>query len=178
MIRHGFRAAAAAAQRLRWRRGWLHWGWRKIPKVRFAFRRLCGIDGFRPTTFRYPSAGVAPISGIFDQVGPHARTVTDLALFDAVVTGDFSAIRPMPLKGLKLGVGREYWFANLDDEVKPITNGALRKLQDAGVERVEAEVDDLANLIDQTTLPILFYDILRTFPKYLEHSGASEVSWS
>jgi mandelamide amidase len=69
---------------------------------------LCGIAGFRPTMSRYPSAGVAPISALFDQVGPHARAVGDLALFDAVATGNFSPIRPVALKGVKLGVARGY----------------------------------------------------------------------
>src|SRR5205085_10496576 len=49
---------------------------------------LCGICGFRPTTGRYPTAGTAPITPLFDQIGPHARDVADLALFDRVMTGD------------------------------------------------------------------------------------------
>ncbi len=134
---------------------------------------LCGIVGFRPTTLRYPSAGVVPISPLFDQVGPLARTVGDLALFDAVVTGNFNAIRPAPLQGVKLGIARGYFFADLDAEVERITNAALRKLQDAGVELVEAEVADLADLIQKTTQSIANHDLVRTLPKYLEDSGAN-----
>ena len=132
---------------------------------------LCGLAGFRPTTSRYPSAGVAPISALFDQVGPHARAVGDLALFDAVATGDFGPIRPTALKGVKLGVARGYWFAGLDAEVERITNSSLRKLQDAGVELVAAEVTDLANMIQQTTWPACAHDFLRALPKYLQDSG-------
>jgi len=131
---------------------------------------LCGIAGFRPTTSRYPSAGVVPISALFDQVGPHARAVGDLALFDAVATGNFAPIRPTALKGVKLGLARGYWFSGLDAEVERITNAALRKLQDHGVELVEAKVADLANLIQQTTLPAIAYDFLRALPKYLQDS--------
>jgi len=134
---------------------------------------LCGIAGFRPTTSRYSSTGVAPISALFDQVGPHARAVGDLALFDAVVTGDFNTIQPAVLKGVKLGVSRGYWFADLDSEVERITNAAIRKLQDAGVELVEAEIPDLANLIQRTTLPVQAHDIFRTLPRYLKDTGAS-----
>ena len=50
---------------------------------------MCGIAGFRPTTGRYVTTGAVPISPLFDQVGPHARRVGDLALFDSVVTGDW-----------------------------------------------------------------------------------------
>jgi Asp-tRNA(Asn)/Glu-tRNA(Gln) amidotransferase A subunit family amidase len=135
---------------------------------------LCGIAGFRPTTSRYPSSGVAPISPLFDQVGPHARFVRDIALFDSVVTGDFNPIHLTPLKGLKLGVVRGYWFAGLDPEVERIAGEALRKLQDAGVELVEAaEVPDLAALIRLTASPVQLHDVFRTFPKYLADSGSA-----
>jgi indoleacetamide hydrolase len=99
--------------------------------------------------------------------------VGDLALFDAVITGNLNAIRPAPLRGVKLGVARGYFFADLDAEVECITNAALRKLQDVGVELVEAEVADLADLIQKTTLPIANHDLVRTLPKYLENSGAN-----
>jgi indoleacetamide hydrolase len=129
---------------------------------------MCGIAGFRPTTTRYPSTGVIPISALFDQVGPHARSVADLALFDSVVTADWSPIRPAALKGLKLGVARGYWFRDLDPEVERIAGQALRKLQDAGVELVESEVPDLAHLIELTTEPIQNHDVRYALKKYLE----------
>jgi indoleacetamide hydrolase len=133
---------------------------------------MCGVAGFRPTTTRYPSTGVVPISALFDQVGPHARSVVDLALFDSVVTGDWSPLRPMELKGVKLGIARRYWFSGLDTEVERIASEALRKLQDAGVELVEAEVPELARLIDLTTVPIQNHDVLYTLKKYLEDNQA------
>jgi len=129
---------------------------------------MCGIAGFRPTTTRYPSTGVVPMTTLFDQVGPHARSVGDLALFDSVATGDWSPFSPTALKGVKLGVAREYWFSGLDAEVERIANEALRKLQDAGAELVEAEVPELDRLIQLTTNPILFHDWPLTLRKYLE----------
>jgi mandelamide amidase len=128
---------------------------------------LCGIAGFRPTTGRYPSAGTAPISALFDQVGPHARTVADLALFDSVVTGNFEALPAKPLKGVKLGVVRDYWFAGLDPEVERITSGALEKLEDAGVVLVESTMADLAWLIQRITGIVQIHDLLQELPKYL-----------
>jgi len=133
---------------------------------------MCGIAGFRPTTARYPSTGVVPISALFDQVGPHARSVGDLVLFDSVVTGDWSPVRPTQLKGAKIGVARGYWFSGLDAEVERIANEALRKLQDAGVELVEAEVPELPRLIELTTVPIQSHDVLYTLKKYLKDFGA------
>jgi mandelamide amidase len=128
---------------------------------------LCGLAGFRPTTGRYPSAGTAPISALFDQVGPHARTVADLALFDSVVTGNFEAFTAKPLKGVKLGVVRDYWFAGLDPEVERITSGALEKLEDAGVVLVESTMADLAWLIQRITGIVQIHDLLQELPKYL-----------
>jgi len=133
---------------------------------------MCGIAGLRPTTGRYPTMGTAPISTLFDQVGPHARAVADLALFDTVVTGDASPLVVPSLKGLKLGVGRGYWFADLDPEVERITSEALRKLQDAGVELVEAEVPDVAHLVSLITNQVQNHDTRYTLPKYLEEYGS------
>ncbi len=133
---------------------------------------MCGIAGFRPTTTRYPSTGVAPITPLFDQVGPHARSVADLALFDSVVTGDWTPLRPTPLKGVKLGVARGYWFLGLDPEVDRVAGEALRKLQDAGVQLVEADVPDLAHLIELTTEPIQNHDVRYALKKYLDDSHA------
>lgn len=129
---------------------------------------LCGIAGFRPTTTRYVSMGVVPITPLFDQVGPHARTVHDLALFDSVATGDWSPLSAINLKGTKLGVSRNYWFSGLDSELERVTHEALQKLQDASVELVEAEVPELAQLIERTTVPIQLYDAPYALKNYLE----------
>jgi mandelamide amidase len=133
---------------------------------------MCGIAGFRPTTERYVSTGVVPISPLFDQVGPHARTVGDLALFDSVVTGDWSPLSVTELKGTKLGVGRNYWFSDLDGEVERLTNEALKKLEAAGAEIVEADVPELARLVELTTNPVQNHDVRFALAKYLEEYGA------
>ncbi len=93
---------------------------------------LCGIVGFRPTTRRYSTAGAVPISPLFDQVGPHARTVGDIALFDSVATGDWSPLQRQTLAGLRLGVGRSYWYTDLHPDVERVSNEVLRRLRAAG----------------------------------------------
>jgi indoleacetamide hydrolase len=133
---------------------------------------MCGITGFRPTTTRYVSTGVVPITPLFDQVGPHARTVGDLALFDSVATGDWSSLPATELKGTKLGLARSYWFSDLDSEVDRVADEALRKLQNAGAELVEAEIPDLGRLVDLTTNPIQNHDARYALKEYLEKYGA------
>ena len=133
---------------------------------------LCGIVGFRPTTYRYPNGGTAPISSLFDQVGPHARNVGDIILFDQVITDSYDEVSPVSLKGLRLGVDRDYWFAGLDPEVARITDRAMQTLEGAGVEFVEAKVPDLRRLIQRITEAVQMHDVLQELPSYLVESGA------
>ena len=133
---------------------------------------LCGIAGFRPTTGRYPSTGTAPISALFDQVGPHARVVADLALFDAVASGDHRPLAATPLAGVRLAVARGYYFDRLDPEVERIASAALRALAAAGVELVEAEVPDLAALVKLITAQVQNHDVRPQLTRYLEACGA------
>ncbi len=121
---------------------------------------LCGVAGFRPTIGRYPNDGCAPISGLFDQIGPIARRVADLALFDAVMTGDDAPIATITLQGLRLGVAREYFFHGLDPATAAVIDGVLLKLTEAGVVIVEAEIPGLGLLIDAITLPVQVHDVV------------------
>jgi len=133
---------------------------------------LCGIYGFRPTTGRYPTTGVVPISPLFDQIGPHARAVEDLVLFDRVASGDEGPLPSVPLAGVRIGIGREYFFDKLDPEVSRITEEALRKLRDAGVVLVEAEVSNLARFDERITDVVQNHDVVPMLTRYLEEYGA------
>ena len=137
---------------------------------------LCGIAGFRPTTGRYPTHGCVPISPLFDQVGPHARSVADLLLFDSAVTGG-TAARPPPvsLKKVRLGVVRPFWFTGLDSEVERVTTAALDRLRRAGVELVEGELPQLPHFIELVTDPVQNHDVKPSLTRYLAefHTGVS-----
>ena len=128
---------------------------------------MCGIAGFRPTTGRYPSTGVIPITALFDQVGPHARTVGDLVLFDTVVARDPTPTAPVSLRGIKLAVIREYYFEGVDPEVAQLVDQALAKLKNAGVVVVEARMPDLAKLIGLITGPVQIHDAYYAVKQYL-----------
>lgn len=132
----------------------------------------CGLAGFRPTTGRYPTSGCIPITPLFDQVGPLARSVADLALFDSVVADDWTPLAHVSLRGLRVGVVRDYWFRDLDPEVARVVQLALARLEDAGVVLVEANLPDLARLIELTTLPVQDHDVPLELAKYLHTYGA------
>jgi Asp-tRNA(Asn)/Glu-tRNA(Gln) amidotransferase A subunit family amidase len=134
---------------------------------------LCGIAGFRPTTGRYPNDGCAPISSLFDQIGPQARHVADLALFDAVMTGDDSPLVVPALDGLRLGIAREFYFAGLDPAVATVVEDVLLRLADAGVTIIEVDLPGLDVLVDAITLPVQVHDVVPSLTAWLKSSGAS-----
>lgn len=136
---------------------------------------LCGVYGYRPTQNRYPNQGVMPITPIFDQVGPHARSVADLILFDEVITGASfpTASDPMAvLKGARLGVARAFYFDMLHPDVERISNESIQKLAEAGAEIVEVNVPNVRDLVAEITDAVQVYDVLPSFSRYLEEFGA------
>jgi mandelamide amidase len=127
---------------------------------------VTGGAGFRPTIGRYDNAAVTPISSTRDTVGPMARTVSDVALLDSVITGG-----KMPsaasLKGLKLGVYRAYFFNNLDADTLAVSNAVLEKLKKAGATIVEVDMPDLQKLNSNTSFPVALYEAYDDMVKYL-----------
>ena len=132
---------------------------------------LCGIVGFRPTTGRYPTDGTAPITALFDQIGPQARCVADIVLFDAVMTGGEAVVAPASLAGLRIGVDRGFYFAGLDGAVAAAVEAAMARLADAGVVFVEAGVPGLAGVVG-TAMAIQVHDVVGAVTRYLAESGA------
>lgn len=132
---------------------------------------LCGITGFRPTTGRYPTDGTAPITPLFDQIGPHACNVADLALFDAVVSGETELIEPATLAGLRIGIDRDFFFAGIDAEVSALTERALARLAASGAVIVEAPVPGLDGVVP-VAMTIQVHDVVPALERYLSDSGA------
>lgn len=133
---------------------------------------FCGIAGFRPTTGRYSTRGCIPITPLFDQIGPQARSVTDLALFDSVAADDWNVLAPPPLRGVRLGIVRDYFFTDLDPEVERVTELALTRLRAAGAVLVEQPLSDLAQLVGLTALPIQNHDVRLALARYLKDYAA------
>jgi indoleacetamide hydrolase len=134
---------------------------------------MCGIAGFRPTTGRYSTRGCVPISPLFDQVGPHARSVADLALFDSVAADDWRALTATPLKGMRFGIVTDYWFTSLDEQVEHLTEQALQRLRQAGAEVIETELPGLGHLIELTTDAVQNHDVRLSLARYLREYGAN-----
>lgn len=134
---------------------------------------FCGVHGFRPSTGRYSTKACVPISPLFDQAGPHARSVRDLMLFDKVAATAPSPLpAPVSLHGARLGIVRDYFYAGLDPEVERITSSALERLKSAGAVMVEAPMADLARLIGLITDQVQNHDVRIALPKYLSDYAA------
>jgi len=135
----------------------------------------CGLVGFRPTTGRYSTAGAAPISALFDQVGPVARAMSDVVLFDSVIAPDPSRLKVPDLRSVRLAVCRDFFFTGLDAEVARLTDAALARLTSAGVTIVEVELPGLTELIAQVTDQVQEHDIRSGLTEYLAryHTGVT-----
>jgi len=129
---------------------------------------MCGIYGFRPTTNRYPNTGVVPITPLFDQVGPHARSMADIALFDNVISGEPLVSKPSSLQDVRLGIPRQFFFDSLDTEVERISNESMEKLAAAGAVLVDADVPRLGELIALTTAQVQLYHVMPMLRQYLQ----------
>lgn len=129
---------------------------------------LTGICGFRPTTGRYPAEGVTPLSSTRDTIGPMARRVTDLAILDAVLSGDGSPVTPRRPGSIRLGVPGGPFAGPLEEEVADLWGTAQRRLAEAGVELVPVEVHEIFGREQEFGLPIVFYETRVELSAYLE----------
>lgn len=120
---------------------------------------LCGITGLKPTYGRVSRRGVIPLSWALDHVGPMARTASDAALILKTIAGhdpgdETSSEEPVPdypkmpkdprLRGLRIGVPREYFFDDADAEVLVAVRGAISALGEIGAQVSEASLPHIA----------------------------------
>ncbi|PLX72323.1 MAG: Asp-tRNA(Asn)/Glu-tRNA(Gln) amidotransferase GatCAB subunit A [Desulfuromonas sp.] len=114
----------------------------------------CGVVGLKPTYGRVSRYGVIAYASSLDQVGPVARNVTDCATMLGAIAGhdplDSTSIdRPVPdytagldgdLKGVRIGLPKEYFIDGLDADVKEATEKAITTYKELGGEIVEVSL--------------------------------------
>jgi len=96
-----------------------------------------------------------------------AQTVADVALLDSAIAGG-AVVTPASLKGVRLGVYRPYFFAQLDADTRAVTEAALAKLRDAGVTIVDVNMPHLRTLNDAASFPVALYEAYDDLASYLE----------
>ena len=132
---------------------------------------LNGIVGFRPSMGRYPQDGLVPISTTRDTAGPMARKVEDIIALDAVMAGMDARMAAADLDGLRIGIARNPFYADLDPEVASAMEQVLDRLRAAGAVLVEADMPTLNELNEKVGFPIALYEVRRELPKFLAQSG-------
>ncbi len=105
---------------------------------------LCNIVGLKPTWGRVSRSGVVAYASSLDQVGPMARTVEDCALLLQAIAGRdvddaTSSTEAVPrfavdggVKGLRVGLPREYFVDGMDPEVERAIRDTAKSLEAAG----------------------------------------------
>jgi aspartyl-tRNA(Asn)/glutamyl-tRNA(Gln) amidotransferase subunit A len=109
---------------------------------------FCSVVGLKPTYGRVSRYGLVAFASSLDQIGPLTKDVTDCALVLNAIAGfdnrdSTSVPQPVPdytkalskdLKGLKLGVPKEYFVKGMQAEVEKALEEAVKKLEELGAE--------------------------------------------
>jgi len=115
---------------------------------------LCGVTGLKPTYGRVSRYGLVAFASSLDQIGPFARTARDCAfLLEAIAGADINdstaAREPVPhyaamldgnIKGLRIGVPREYFVEGMEPGVEQAVREAIAVLRDLGAEIVDVSL--------------------------------------
>jgi aspartyl-tRNA(Asn)/glutamyl-tRNA(Gln) amidotransferase subunit A len=114
----------------------------------------CGIVGLKPTYGRVSRFGLIAFASSLDQIGPFTKTVADAALLTKVISGrdpmdstsldvpvaDPTALLGRDLKGVKLGMPKEYFISGIDPQVDAAVRAAIKHYESLGAEIVEVSL--------------------------------------
>ncbi len=115
---------------------------------------FCGVVGVMGTYGRVSRYGLIAFASSLDHIGPFARTVRDAAAVLQVMAGrdsndstsadvpvpDYAAELEKPVKGMKVGVPKEYFGAGLDAEVRAQVEKGIERLRELGCELREVSL--------------------------------------
>lgn len=115
---------------------------------------LCGVVGMKPTYGRVSRYGLVAFASSLDQIGPITKNVTDCALLLNIISGrdpldstsapvdvpDFTAAIGKDIKGLRIGVPKEYFIDGMDTEVEEAVRAAIRQFESLGAVPVEVSL--------------------------------------
>jgi aspartyl-tRNA(Asn)/glutamyl-tRNA(Gln) amidotransferase subunit A len=115
---------------------------------------LCGCVGLKPTYGRVSRFGLVAFASSLDQIGPFTKTVRDSALLLNAISGrdphdstsldepvpDYTAKLGESLKGVKLGMPREYFIDGIEPQVDAAVRAAIKHYESLGAEIVEVSL--------------------------------------
>lgn len=112
---------------------------------------FCGVVGMKPTYGRVSRYGLVAYASSLDQIGPITKDVTDCANILNIIAGrdemdstsidkevpDYTKSLVQDVKGLKIGLPKEYFVKGMDPEVESAVKAAVKQLEALGAEVVE-----------------------------------------
>ncbi len=112
---------------------------------------FCGVVGLKPTYGRVSRFGLVAFASSLDQIGPIAKDVEDAAILLQAIAGydsrdstsvdkpvpDYSAALLKPMRGLRLGIPKEYFVEGMDPDVAAAVQQAIRTCEGLGAQIVE-----------------------------------------
>lgn len=112
---------------------------------------FCGVVGMKPTYGRVSRYGLVAYASSLDQIGPITKDVTDCANILNIIAGrdemdstsidsvvpDYTKSLVQDVKGLKIGLPKEYFVKGMDPEVEGAVKAAVKQLESLGAEVVE-----------------------------------------
>jgi aspartyl-tRNA(Asn)/glutamyl-tRNA(Gln) amidotransferase subunit A len=112
---------------------------------------FCGVVGLKPTYGRVSRYGLIAFASSLDQIGPFSRTVEDSAIMLNAIAGhdpfdstsvpgdvpDFRAGFRRDLKGVRVGIAREYSVSGMEPGVTDAVSASIKQLEDLGADLVE-----------------------------------------
>lgn len=115
---------------------------------------LCGVTGLKPSYGRVSRYGAVAMCSSHDQIGPIAKTAEDTAIILQVIEGsdskDATSVAGLDtfipelvqkdLKGMKIGVPKEYFLEGMDMEVEKSVREGIAELEKGGAEIVEVSL--------------------------------------
>ncbi len=122
---------------------------------------LCGCVGLKPSYGRVSRYGLVAFASSLDQIGPFTKTVRDSALLLNAISGrdpqdstsldepvpDYTALLGRELKGLKLGLPKEYFIEGIDPQVDRAVRAAIRQYESLGAEIVEVSLPNTEHAV-------------------------------
>ena len=122
---------------------------------------LCGCVGLKPSYGRVSRFGLVAFASSLDQIGPFTKTVRDSALMLNAISGrdpqdstsldapvpDFTALLGKDLRGVKLGMPREYFIDGIDPQVDAAVRAAVKKYEELGAEIIEVSLPNTEHAV-------------------------------
>ncbi len=132
---------------------------------------LCGLVGFKPTYGRISTQGVLPYSWTLDHVGTITRTVNDAwRVFQALDTKARKPDSNISLNGLQVGLPRNFFYENVDNQILDCTHELIRQLSQHGVKFVEVTMPSM-EYTRTVSLTVQMPEALSFHNRYLESRG-------